>query len=199
MRPQLLQVEPNRRQQTLCWRNNYIQLLNDPNFILALRNTTVYSLATVVISAALALPLAVFLTGRGRLMAFYQTVYFLPVITPMVPMAITWKWIYDYNYGLFNYALSLVGLPPVAWLTDPAIALWALVIVGVWKVLGYNLILFLVGIRNIPAQYLEAASLDGASSWQRFASSPSRCCGQFCSTCWSPRRSMLSTCSLRST
>ena len=148
--------------------NNYTQLLNDPNFLLALRNTTVYSVATVVISTALALPLAVFLARRGRLMAFYQTVYFLPVITPMVPMAITWKWIYDYNYGLFNYALSLVGLPPVAWLTDPAIALWALVIVGVWKVLGYNLILFLVGIRNIPAQYLEAASLDGASSWQQF-------------------------------
>ena len=89
--------------------------------------------------------------ASGRLSAFYQTVYFLPVITPMVPMAIAWKWIYDYNYGLLNYVLSLVGLPPVAWLTDPAIALWALVIMGVWKVLGYNLILFLVGIRNIPA------------------------------------------------
>src|SRR3954447_6221573 len=149
---------------------NYLQLLNDPNFLLALRNTTVYSVATVAVSTALALPLAVFLAGRGRLTAFYQTVYFLPVITPMVPMAITWKWIYDYNYGILNYGLSLVGLPPVAWLTDPATALWALVIVGVWKVLGYNLILFLVGIRNIPAQYLEAASLDGASAWQRFHS-----------------------------
>ena len=59
-------------------------------------------------------------------------------------------------------------MPPVAWLTDPAIALWALIIMGIWKVLGYNLILFLVGLRNIPAVYLEAASLDGASPWQRF-------------------------------
>ena len=86
----------------------------------------------------------------------------------MVPMAIAWKWIYDYNYGILNYALSFVGMPPVAWLTDPDIALWALIIMGVWKVLGYNLILFLVGIRNIPASYIEAASLDGADAWQRF-------------------------------
>jgi len=99
---------------------------------------------------------------------FYQTVYFLPVITPMVPMAIAWKWIYDYNYGLFNYALSFLGIAAVPWLTDPQIALWALIIMGVWKVIGYNLILFLVGIRNIPEVYHEAASLDGATPLQRF-------------------------------
>jgi multiple sugar transport system permease protein len=147
---------------------NYENLLSDANFILALKNTVVYSIATVVFSTLIALPLAVFLARKGRLAVFYQTVYFLPVITPMVPMAIAWKWIYDYNYGLFNYALSIVGLPPVAWLTDPQIALWSLIIMSVWKVLGYNLILFLVGIRNIPETYNEAASLDGASSWQRF-------------------------------
>ena len=136
--------------------------------ILALKNTTIYSLSTVLISIVLALPLAVFLAGGRRLSAFYQTVYFLPVITPMVPMAIAWKWIYDYNYGLLNYALSLVGIPPIAWLTDAHIALWALVIMGVWKVLGYNLVIFLVGIRNIPASYMEAASLDGATEVQQF-------------------------------
>ena len=86
----------------------------------------------------------------------------------MVPMAIAWKWIYDYNYGILNYGSSFVGIPAVPWLTDPDIALWALVIMGVWKIIGYNLILFLVGIRNIPGDYLEAASLDGASPWQRF-------------------------------
>jgi multiple sugar transport system permease protein len=148
--------------------DNYRQLVRDDNFILALQNTTVYSISTVVISILLALPLAVFLAGGRRLSTFYQTVYFLPVITPMVPMAIAWKWIYDYNYGVLNYGLSLVGINAVPWLTDPQIALWALVIMGVWKVIGYNLILFLVGIRNIPASYHEAASLDGATSWQRF-------------------------------
>jgi multiple sugar transport system permease protein len=147
---------------------NYVRLANDANFLLALKNTTVYSLSTVIASTLIALPLAVFLSGKARWAAFYQTIYFLPVITPMVPMAIAWKWIYDYNYGIFNYALSLVRVPPVAWLTDEKVALWALIIMSVWKVLGYNLILFLVGIRNIPDVYLEAASLDGATNWQRF-------------------------------
>jgi multiple sugar transport system permease protein len=147
---------------------NYEALLGDENFHLALKNTTIYSFSTVLLSTAIALPLAVFLARRSRLSAFYQTVYFLPVITPLVPMSIAWKWIYDYNYGVLNYGLSLVGLPSVPWLTDPEIALWALVIMGVWKVLGYNLVLFMVGLRNIPAEYMEAAALDGASGWQRF-------------------------------
>src|SRR5260370_3497133 len=147
---------------------NYENLLSAENFLLALKNTAIYSIATVVFSTLIALPLAVFLARKGRLAVFYQTVYFLPVITPMVPMAIAWKWIYDYNYGLFNYALSFFGIAPVALLSDPQIALWSLLIMSVWKVLGYNLILFLVGIRNIPETYIKAASLDGASSWQRF-------------------------------
>ena len=148
--------------------DNYIGLLSDDNFILALTNTTIYSFSTVALSTVLALPLAVVLSRRGRMSAVYQTLYFLPVITPLVPMSIAWKWIYDYNYGVLNYALSLVGIPSVPWLTDPEIALWALVIMGVWKVLGYNLVLFLVGIRNIPGEYMEAASLDGATDRQRF-------------------------------
>ena len=147
---------------------NYIRLASDGNFLSALKNTTIYSVTTVVFSTLLALPLAVFLSGKMRLTVLYQTIYFLPVITPMVPMAIAWKWIYDYNYGILNYALSLVGLRSIAWLTDEKIALWALIIMSVWKVLGYNLILFLVGIRNIPDVYLEASSLDGATNLQRF-------------------------------
>jgi len=149
------------------WRN-YEQLFADENFHLALWNTTVYSVAVVALSTAIALPLAVFLARKSRLSAFYQTIYFLPVITPMVPVSIAWKWIYDYNYGILNYGLGLLGIQSVAWLSDPETALWALVIMGVWKVLGYNMVLFLVGIRNIPAMYLEAASVDGANAWQRF-------------------------------
>ena len=148
--------------------DNYLGLLEDENFLLALRNTSIFSFATVALSTCIALPLALFLSRRSRLSAFYQTVYFLPVITPMVPVAIAWKWIYDYNYGILNYGLSLVGLPSVGWLTEPDTALWALVIMGVWKVLGYNMVLFLVGIRNIPVEYMEAANLDGANDWQRF-------------------------------
>ena len=147
---------------------NYITLAHDGNFLTAIVNTTVYSLASVVFSTIVSLPLALFLSGTMRLAVLYQAIYFLPVITPMVPMAIAWKWIYDYNYGILNYALSLVGIKPIPWLTSSRVALWALIIMNVWKILGYNLILFLVGIRNIPVVYLEAADLDGATSWQRF-------------------------------
>jgi multiple sugar transport system permease protein len=147
---------------------NYQMLLEDENFWLSLKNTLIYSISTVTLSTLLALPLAIFLARKSRLSAVYQTLYFLPVITPMVPMSIAWKWIYDYNYGILNYLLSLVGLPAVAWLTDPDIALWALIIMGVWKVIGYNMILLLVGIRNIPSSYVEAAAIDGASGWQQF-------------------------------
>ncbi len=147
---------------------NYARLAADENFLLALQNTTLYSVSTVVFSTLLALPLAVFLAGRSRLAPIYQTIYFLPVITPMVPMAVAWKWIYDANYGILNYGLSFFRVPAVGWLVNPQIALWALIIMSVWKVLGYNLILFLVGIRNIPAMYFESSSLDGASGWQQF-------------------------------
>lgn len=147
---------------------NYEMLLEDENFHLALKNTAVYSISTVLLSTLLALPLAIFLARRSRFSAIYQTLYFLPVITPMVPMSIAWKWIYDYNHGILNYLLSLVGLPSVAWLTDPDIALWALIIMGVWKMLGYSMILLLVGIRNIPSTYVEAAAIDGAGGWQQF-------------------------------
>jgi multiple sugar transport system permease protein len=147
---------------------NYTDLLADENFRLALENTLIYSVATVVISTLLALPLAVFLARKGWVAAVYQTIYFLPVITPLVAMSVAWRWIYDYTYGVLNYGLSLVGISAVPWLTSPDVALWAVIIMSIWKGLGYNLILFLVGIRNIPESYLEAASLDGASAWQRF-------------------------------
>jgi multiple sugar transport system permease protein len=147
---------------------NYERMFGDANFRLAILNTTVYSFSIVLISTIIALPLAVVLARRGKMSAVYQTIYFLPVITPLVPMSIAWKWIYDYNYGILNYILSFVGIPPIAWLTDAHIALWALIIMGVWKILGYNMVIFLVGIRNIPASYLEAASLDGAGELQKF-------------------------------
>ena len=167
---QLLPLEPRSASASpFIGLENYIALLSDDNFLLALSNTTIYSRLAPSSSARSWRCRSPCSSAAGsRLSAFYQTIYFLPVITPLVPMSIAWKWIYDYNYGILNYGLSLFGIPAVPWLTDPDIALWALVIMGVWKVLGYNMVLFLVGIRNIPAEYLEAASLDGATAWQRF-------------------------------
>jgi multiple sugar transport system permease protein len=142
---------------------NYLQLPLDINFKTALGNTLMFAAGTVVLSVAGGLVLALMVNIRSRLTPLFETIYFLPVITPMVPAAIIWKWIYDPQYGLLNYFISLFGAKQVGWLIYPEIALWAIVIVQVWKVLGYNMIIFLVGLRNIPEVYHEAAAIDGAN------------------------------------
>ena len=147
---------------------NYAYLLEDPSFWTALKNTTAFAVFTVLFSVVLGLLAALALSGRIRFRSLYEAVYFIPVITPMVPVSIAWKWIYDPTYGLLNYLLGTVGIGPVGWLIYPTYALWAIVAMSVWKVVGYNMIIFLVGIRNIPALYYEAAAIDGASAFQQF-------------------------------
>ena len=147
---------------------NYRDLLHDDNFLLALKNTTLFAVFVVGVSVVLGLGLAVLLAGNLRLTAAYQAIYFLPVIIPMVPMAIAWKWIFDARFGILNYCLSWFGVQPIGWLTSPDVAMWAIIIMSVWKVLGYNMVLLLVGLKNIPALYYEAASIDGAAGWDMF-------------------------------
>ena len=147
---------------------NYRELLQDPNFLMALWNTTLFAVAVVALSVVVGLALAVLLAGKLRFTAAYQAIYFLPVITPMVPMAIAWKWIFDARIGILNYLLSWVGISPVGWLTSPEVAIWSIIIMSVWKVLGYNMVLLLVGLKNIPATLYEAASIDGAFGWRMF-------------------------------
>ncbi|HSB68811.1 MAG TPA: sugar ABC transporter permease [Candidatus Methylomirabilis sp.] len=147
---------------------NYRDLLQDDNFLLALKNTTLFAVFVVGVSVLLGLALAVLLAGNLRGTAAYQAVYFLPVIIPMVPMAIAWKWIFDARYGILNYLLSWFGVQPIGWLTSPDVAMWAIIIMSVWKVLGYNMVLLLVGLKNIPAEFYEAASIDGAAGWAMF-------------------------------
>ena len=149
---------------------NFRELLLDPNFQLALSNTTIFAAVTVTASVVLALLVALPLARGVRLEGLYQLLYFLPFVAPTVPEAVAWKWICDTRYGVLNYLLSLVGLGPVSWLTEPRATLWAVIIMSVWKTLGYNMILFIVGLRAIPAEYTEAALIDGAAGWRHFRS-----------------------------
>jgi multiple sugar transport system permease protein len=148
--------------------DNYRELLQDENFLLALRNTTLFAVFVVGASVVLGLALAVVLAGKLRFGAAYQAIYFLPVITPMVPMAIAWKWIFDARHGILNYGLSWLGVQPVGWLTSPDVAMWSIILMSVWKVIGYNMVLLLVGLKSIPALYYEAAAIDGAAGWRMF-------------------------------
>ena len=147
---------------------NYRTLFGDLLFRTALSNTTLFAVGTVTLSVGFGLVLALLVNRTLRFSAFYETVYFLPVITPMVPVSIIWKWIYDPSFGLLNYILSWFGIDPVGWLVYPKIGLWAIVVMSAWKLVGYNMVLFLVGLRNIPDEYIEAASLDGAGRFNLF-------------------------------
>ncbi|HET8580147.1 MAG TPA: sugar ABC transporter permease [Nitrospiraceae bacterium] len=147
---------------------NFRALWQDASFKLAFSNTTVLAVVTVTCSVVLGLVIALPLARRLRFGGVYQLLLFLPFITPMVPSAVAWRWIYETRYGMLNYVLSLVGAGPVPWLSNPSATLWAVIIMSVWKTLGYNTLLFVVGLRAIPGEYGEAAQLDGASGWQYF-------------------------------
>ena len=147
---------------------NYLELLKDPAFITSLVNTTIIAFGIVALSVPAALLVAVLLSRPRKLSAFYETAYFLPVVTSMVPATLAWKWILDADLGPLNQFIGLFGVEPQAWLIEPRLALFSIILLSAWKVLGYNMIIFLVGIRNIPATYYEAATIDGATSSQRF-------------------------------
>lgn len=147
---------------------NYQDLALDPLFYRVMLQTGVFVLLYVVSDVVLALGLAVALNQQVRFQALYRTAYFLPVVTSMVAGAILWSWIFDPRSGLLNALLALFHLGPVRWLSDARVALPSLVMVSVWKNLGYDMLLFLAGLQAVPAHQLEAASLDGANAWQRF-------------------------------
>lgn len=148
--------------------DNFRELMKDPYFKGAIRNTLKFALWVTVFSVLFAIILSAVLQRRTRMSAFYETLYFLPVITPMVPVSVVWKWIYDPGYGLLNFILSKFGIGPVGWLVRPETAITAIIIMTVWKTVGYNMLIFLVGIRDIPETYHEVAVIDGASIWQDF-------------------------------
>lgn len=147
---------------------NYAELVRDPAFLTSLSNTTIIAFGILVLSVPPALLVATLLATPRRLSAFYETMYFLPVVTSMVPATLAWKWILDARLGPMNQFLGIFGVPPQAWLVQPALAIFSVILLSAWKILGYNMIIFLVGIRNIPASLYEAARIDGAGPAQLF-------------------------------
>lgn len=148
--------------------NNYLSLLGEPLFWKVLSNTFIYAFCVVLLEVPLALALAIALNQQGWLVKFFRTIFFLPVVTSMVAIALVWNWIYDPQYGLLNAALGALGIQPVAWLFSTQWALPALIVMGVWKNVGYSMVIFLAGLQNIPDDLYEAAALDGANHWQQF-------------------------------
>jgi ABC-type sugar transport system permease subunit len=147
---------------------NYGELFTDPLFWRVLRNTAIYTLLTVPLSIGLGLALAVALNQRLPGARLLRTIFYTPVILPTVAAATIALWICNTDYGLANYLLDLIGLPPIGWLTDSDYALWTLIAVGVWKTFGYFMLVYLAALQALPQTVLEAARLDGARPWDRF-------------------------------
>ncbi len=147
---------------------NYIRLFQDRQFITALLNTLWYSVLTVPAGVILSLLLAVLFNRQLKGIALFRTFTFIPVITSMVAISLVWSLLYEDNGGMLNTVLNAVGLPSVHWLTDPKMAMISIAIMSVWKGLGYNMTIFLAGLQGVPHELYEAATIDGASSVQRF-------------------------------
>ena len=148
--------------------DNYRFLLRDETFRIALWNTAKLALVGVSVTIVLALALALALNTKIRFRGAYRLVFFLPLVTMPVASATVWRWLYAPDIGLFNRILAPFGLERVEWLSRPGSALWAVVAMEVWRQSGLFLLILLAGLQNIPQTYYEAATVDGASAWQRF-------------------------------
>ncbi len=150
---------------------NYSRLLHTPDFWAALRNTFYFAFVGGPLTIAVALSAALLLSSKlVRFKGFFRTIYFTPFVTTLVAVAIVWRYLYHTRYGLFNYALSYVGIGPIDWLGDPHWAMPAIILMAVWKSFGYNMLIFIAGLQSIPEELYDAAEIDGAGAFRRFFS-----------------------------
>jgi len=151
---------------------NFRQALSDPDFAKALKNTAIYVGISVPTTLFLALLIATLLNQAVFGRPFFRLVNFLPYITPVVAITMVWQWIYDKNFGLLNYAISSLTsffgtrITLLDWLNDARLALPALIIMNVWRFVGYQALILLAGMQGIDREYYEAARVDGASGFQ---------------------------------
>lgn len=143
--------------------DNYTKLIGDGQVWQSLLNTFKYAIVEVPFSIVIALILAVLLNRKMKGRTVYRTIFFLPMVAAPAAVAMVWKWLYNTDFGLLNYLLSKAGIGPVSWITNPNTAIYSIAIVGIWSCIGYNMVLFLAGLQEIPHDYYEAADIDGAS------------------------------------
>lgn len=147
--------------------DNYVKLTQDTVFIEAVRNTAMLTVPNVILRLIFSMLLAIALNTKIRFRAFYRMLFFMPVLTMPVAIATIWKWLFDPGFGPINAQLGRMGLPKPEWLNQPETAAIAVVIVLLWSGVGYDMIIFLAGLQNIPREYYEAAAIDGAGGAAR--------------------------------
>jgi multiple sugar transport system permease protein len=147
---------------------NFREMIDDQVLWISFRNTLIYAIMIIPTSTALALVLALALDRTFRGIALFRLAFMLPGVSSLVAIAMVWKWLYNDQFGLINTALRAVGLPTVGWLTTPEWALISVVLMSLWSGMGFDAIIYLAALRNIPRHLYEAAELDGANKWQSF-------------------------------
>lgn len=147
---------------------NYVKAFKDPLLHKALVNTLYYVVVTVPAGIVFSLALALAMNQQLRGIVFYRAIFFLPTITSAVAISLMWAWMYNPEFGIINSLLKFIGIRGPKWLASPTWAMPAIMIMSIWRGLGYNMLLFLAGLQGIPKEFYEAAEIDGADAWQRF-------------------------------
>jgi multiple sugar transport system permease protein len=150
--------------------DNYREAISDEATWDAIGHSIYFVLGSVPLTMIIALGVALLLNSKIRALGLFRTAYYLPSITPLLIAAIIWKWVYNADFGLANYYLQKVGLidEPLLWLANSSLAMPAVIAMNIWKGVGFNMVVYLAGLQAIPAEYYEAAEVDGAGAWQRF-------------------------------
>lgn len=148
---------------------NYARIFEDPLFWTALKNTFYFVISAGPLSVVVSLFAAIILNAKiVKFKSIFRLTYFIPVVTTLIAVAIVWRFIYNPRAGLLNYFLEFFGVNPIDWLGDSTFAMPAIIIMAVWKNFGYNMIIFIAGLQNIPEHLYEAAYLEGANEFQQF-------------------------------
>ncbi len=148
--------------------DNYTKLFKDTEVWQALGNTLIYTLISAPLGMLFSLIVAVLLNSKIKGKSIYRTLFFLPVVSTPAAVAMVWRWLLNKDYGFVNYLLSLVGITGPNWVSDSKYVLLTLIVVGIWSSLGYNMVILLSGLQEIPTTFYEAAEIDGANRFQKF-------------------------------
>lgn len=147
---------------------NYINLLQDGDFLISLKNTLFYSVFTLFPQLAIGLLVAVLLYRESRLLPIFRTAFYIPNVMSMVCISMVWLWVFDPTFGVLNMILKALGFSTKQWLQDPDMAMFCIILMSIWKSCGYSMVIFLSGLTSIPDSLYEAASLDGANAIRKF-------------------------------
>ena len=157
--------ETRRRPSKFIGTDNYTDLFADPTFLLVVKNNLIYAAVTIPVSIGIALAMALWANSKIPARGFVRTAYFTPTVLPMIAAANLWLFFYTPGLGVLDQIGSLFGLPSVNWLGQPETALWAVIIVTIWKEAGFFMIFYLAALQTIPPDLKEAADIEGASRW----------------------------------